>query len=160
MTNTTKSRISNILVSAALAASTALAGCSQTGSGEKTEAGLVLGALAGGLIGSQVGGGDRVAATVIGATAGAAIGGLIGAAMDEEDRQEMERMTQRSFATGSAQDYTSPRTKAHVRVRIVKTTKVSKRICRTASQDVTLSDGKTTSNEVTACRSPNGTWEV
>lgn len=135
-----------------------LQGCAETGG--KQEAGMVIGALAGGLLGAQFGSGaGRVAATLVGTAAGTAIGGMIGAAMDEQDRLELERITMASFESGEAQTYVSPRTGARAEVRIVKTTKTAQKICRTASQDVTLSDGNRSSETVTACKGPDG-WVV
>ncbi|MCW8885289.1 MAG: glycine zipper 2TM domain-containing protein, partial [Motiliproteus sp.] len=53
----------------------------------KQDQGVIIGAIAGGILGHQVGGGSgRVLATMIGTVAGAAIGGNIGRSMDETDR--------------------------------------------------------------------------
>ena len=138
----------------------ALGGCAQSGQTDKQDAGVLIGGIAGGLLGSQFGSGSgNVAATIGGAAAGATIGGAIGAAMDEEDRKEMARLTDRSFETGSVQEYTSPRTGAHVKVSIVKTEHAEKKLCRTASQEVSLTDGTSMTDTVTACRGPNG-WVI
>ena len=143
-----------IVVSGAMA----LGGCQSSGMGEKTGVGLAVGSVAGGIIGSQIAGGG-LAGALIGAAAGGAIGAAIGASLDEQDRQELARLTSESFETGQMQDYTSPRTGARVRVKIVKTTRVAKKTCRTASQEVALSDGTTTTDTVTACRGTSG-WVV
>jgi uncharacterized protein YcfJ len=64
-----------------------LAGCGSTGS--KETAGTLLGAAAGGLIGSQFGhGGGRVAGALIGAAAGGLAGNYIGSEMDKDDRKK------------------------------------------------------------------------
>lgn len=61
-----------------------LAGCAGP-PGEKTGAGVVGGALAGGAIGALTGGGGRN--IVAGAILGGLVGGAIGNALDEEDRR-------------------------------------------------------------------------
>ena len=49
--------------------------------------GVLIGAIAGGILGNQVGGGSgRVLATMAGTVAGAMIGGSIGRSMDDTDR--------------------------------------------------------------------------
>ena len=97
---------------------------------------------------------------MLGATAGAVVGGAIGAQLDEQDRQEVARLRQAAFETGAAQRYNSPRTGARVAIRIVKTERVAQRVCRTASQDVTLKDGTSSSERVTACKGSQGSWVV
>lgn len=145
---------------ALLVFSAPLSGCNSTSpdGAPKAETGAALGAVAGGLIASQIPNAGLVG-TLAGATAGAAVGGMIGAALDEQDRQEMARLTQLSFETGQKQEYTSPRTGAHVRVKIVKETRAAKKLCRTAAQDVALSDGKKSTETVTACKGASG-WVV
>src|SRR6516162_2297978 len=69
-----------------------LAACSatpETGQGAKENTGTLVGALAGGLIGSQFGGGtgERIAAGLAGAAIGGLVGNRIGASMDDEDRR-------------------------------------------------------------------------
>lgn len=143
-------------------ASICLAGCSassETGGVDKATAGLALGSVAGGLVGFYVPGGNHVANTVIGAAAGGAVGAMVGAALDEQDRQEMARLRNRSFETGQPQQFTSPRTGANVNVKVVETTTVTKKLCRTVQQDVELKDGSKSSENVTACKGPNG-WVV
>src|ERR671925_941210 len=79
------------LIAAALAALSmaSCAGTPETGQGPRENTGTLVGAVAGGLIGSQFGGGtgERVAAGLAGAAIGGLIGNRIGAAMDDEDKQ-------------------------------------------------------------------------
>jgi surface antigen len=143
------------------AMSVSLVGCTGTG-GPKEESGAVLGAVAGGLIGAAVGGrgGAAVASALIGAAAGGMIGAAIGAELDEQDRQEMERMTQASFETGAPRSYVSKRTGVRAKTRVVKTTKTAEnKTCRTVQQEVTLKDGTTRTDTVSACKSDQG-WVV
>lgn len=144
------------------AMSVSLVGCAGTG-GSKEESGAVLGAVAGGLIGAAVGGGRggaSVASAIIGAAAGSMIGAAIGAELDEQDRQEMERMTQASFETGAPRSYVSRRTGVRAKTRVVKTTRTAEnKTCRTVQQEVTLKDGTTKTDTVSACKSDQG-WVV
>src|SRR6266699_6587486 len=67
----------------------ACAATPETGQGAKENTGTLLGAVAGGLIGSQFGGGtgEHIAAGIAGAAIGGMIGNRIGAGMDDEDRR-------------------------------------------------------------------------
>src|SRR6266403_4656254 len=79
-----------LIAAASVAASlAACAGTPETGQGPKENTGTLLGAVAGGLIGSQFGGGtgERIAAGIAGAAIGGMIGNRIGAGMDDEDKQ-------------------------------------------------------------------------
>ena len=81
-----------VRLSAAALVAMSLAACSgtpETGQGPKENTGTLVGAVAGGLIGSQFGGGtgERIAAGIAGAAIGGLIGNRIGAAMDDEDKQ-------------------------------------------------------------------------
>ena len=63
-----------------------LGACS--GSFNKQDSGTVIGALAGGILGNQVGkGSGRVLATVAGAVIGGVVGSEIGKSLDENDRR-------------------------------------------------------------------------
>jgi outer membrane lipoprotein SlyB len=149
-------------VTVAGAMSVSLIGCTGTG-GPKEESGAVIGAVAGGLLGAAIGGGrggQAIAAAVIGAAAGSMIGAAIGAELDEQDRLEMQRMTQASFETGAPRAYVSKRTGVRAKTRVVKTTKTAdNKTCRTVQQEVTLKDGTTKSDTVSACKSDQG-WVV
>src|SRR5262249_50764942 len=67
----------------------ACAGTPETGQGPKENTGTLVGAVAGGLIGSQFGGGtgERIAAGLAGAALGGLIGNRIGAGMDDDDKR-------------------------------------------------------------------------
>jgi surface antigen len=141
--------------------SACLTGCSsstQPGGVDKSAIGLAVGSVAGGIAGSYIPG-YHVAGALVGAAAGGAVGAAIGAALDEQDRQEMARLTQLSFETGQDQIYASPRTNARVQIKIVKTVTVAKKLCRTVQHHIELRDGSTSSDTVRACKGPNG-WVV
>src|SRR5215475_439101 len=67
----------------------ACAGTPETGQGPKENTGTLVGAVAGGLIGSQFGcgTGERIAAGLAGAALGGLIGNRIGAGMDDDDKR-------------------------------------------------------------------------
>ena len=92
------------IVVALFSSSLTLAGCTATQESNifsKENIGTVIGAGAGILIGSQVGGGDgRHLAMLAGAIAGGMIGKYIGASLDERDRQALERQTQAALMSG------------------------------------------------------------
>src|ERR1700731_5346438 len=82
--------IANLSIAAIVAA--AVAACAatpETGQGAKENTGPLRGAIAGGLIGSQFGGGtgEHIAAGLAGAAIGGMIGNRIGAGMDDQDKQ-------------------------------------------------------------------------
>ena len=75
----------NMFILVAVAGALALAGCQATG--QKETGGTVLGAAAGGLLGSQVGAGrGQLLGTAFGTLAGAALGAEIGRSLDNADR--------------------------------------------------------------------------
>jgi surface antigen len=81
-----------VQLSAAALVAASVAACSgtpETGQGPKENTGTLMGAITGGLIGSQFGGGtaERVTAGIAGAAIGGLIGNRIGAGMDDEDKR-------------------------------------------------------------------------
>src|SRR5262245_57965434 len=84
--------MSFVRLSAAALAALSIAACAgtpETGQGPKENTGTLVGAVAGGLIGSQFGGGtgERIAAGLAGAALGGLIGNRIGAGMDDDDKR-------------------------------------------------------------------------
>lgn len=72
-------------VIAVLLTAAVMVGCTNTGPNQT--GGQIIGGVAGGLLGSQFGGGDgRLVATAVGAIAGTFIGGQVGKSMDDRDR--------------------------------------------------------------------------
>lgn len=94
-------------VIAAMLAGALLSGCGAQA--RKEDTGAVVGAIGGAAIGSQVGSGNgRAAAVIVGAVAGGVLGAKYGRYLDEQDRQNVTRATERSLATNTPQGYTSP----------------------------------------------------
>src|ERR1700730_15417562 len=85
----------------------------ETGKGAKETIGTSLGAVAGGLMGSQFGGGngERIAAGLAGAAIGGMIGNRIGASMDDEDKRlayEAQVQALESGRSGTAVPWRNP----------------------------------------------------
>ena len=78
--------LSAACLSSLFAVGLVLGGCGPDGP-TKADTGLAVGAIAGGILGNQVGrGGGRVAATAIGAVVGGIVGNEIGRSLDRQDR--------------------------------------------------------------------------
>jgi surface antigen len=136
-------------------------GCAQT-TGKKEQVGTVMGAAAGGLIGSQFGGStnERIAGSIIGAVLGGLIGNRIGAALDEEDRKRLAEITRQSAASGGVRSFKNSKTGVSAKTRVVSSsTSASGQVCRTIEQEVVTRDGTLLKDQVTACRTENG-WVV
>ena len=92
---------------AAACVATSLAACAgtpETGQGPKENTGTLVGALAGGLIGSQFGGGtaERIAAGIGGAAIGGLIGNRIGAGMDDDDKRRAYAAQMQALEAGKS----------------------------------------------------------
>ena len=131
---------------------------------EKEIGGLLAGAVLGGFLGSQIGGGGgAIVATGAGVFLGALIGGGIGKQLDEKDRLEAERATQsalESSRSGQTITWTNPESGNSGTVTPTKTYHTnSTEYCRVYQQTVTFG-GKTEDAYGTACRQPDGSWKV
>ena len=147
----------------AAAICSALVACSSTEYGQKEAQGEEIGSIIGNMVAPYIGG-SSAASQFLQANAGTIggiIGGAIGAALDEEDRQALERSTRQAFASGQTKSFTNRKTGVHATVKVTGT-RVNEqgRQCRTVRQEVKLKDGKTLADNVSACRGPNGNWDV
>lgn len=117
---------SRILVGGITGLALFVGGCQSTG-GPKQTTGAVGGAIAGGLVGSQVGGGSgRLLAIAAGALLGAWAGSEIGRQLDENDRLAMEQASQRALATDISQRWSNPDSGANGQVTVTSTTRESR----------------------------------
>src|SRR6266403_6099619 len=94
-----------LIAAASVAASlAACAGTPETGQGPKENTGTLLGAVAGGLVGSQFGGGtgERIAAGIAGAAIGGLIGNRIGAGMDDDDKRRAYAAQMQALEAGKS----------------------------------------------------------
>lgn len=160
-----KNGISKLALAIGFAASLGLGACAQNGTnggvGTKTAVGAAAGAAGGGLIGSALGGGTE------GIVAGVLLGGLLGGAagnyMDQQDQQYASQTTTRTLEnsqTGQSVQWSNPDSGHYGTVTPTRTYQNSAGLyCREFSQTVYI-DGRTEAAHGTACRQPDGTWEV
>ncbi|WP_407047970.1 glycine zipper 2TM domain-containing protein [Methyloraptor flagellatus] len=135
-----------------------LAGCADAG--PKQSLGTVTGALAGGLIGSQFGGGSgKVLAAGAGAALGALLGGDIGRNLDDRDRElaaQAEYDALEAGPAGSARQWRGP--SGHTgSITPGPAYAVNQYTCRDYTHTIYI-DGKPQTARGTACRQPDGTW--
>ena len=125
----------------------------------KQEQGMIIGAIAGGILGHQVGGGSgQVLATMIGTVAGAAIGGSIGKTMDDTDRINAAA-TLENVRTGVSSTWVNPDTGYEYVMTPTRTFDSGTGPCREYTMDATIG-GKTEQIYGTACRQPDGAWKI
>lgn len=150
------------LIPLVAASALVLAGCA--GQGDKQTGGTLVGAAAGGLLGSQFGGGaGKLAATAIGVLAGAYLGNQVGQSLDNADKAAMKQSAQYSLEAtkvGHTSNWSNPDSGNSGTVTPTKTYQApTGEYCREYQQTVTVG-GKTEDAYGTACRQPDGTWKV
>lgn len=121
--------------------------------------GGLMGAAAGGLVGSQIGKGDgRLAATAGGAVLGLLLGGSIGRSMDQVDQTCVGRALEQA-PTGTPVAWRNPDNGRQYQVTPVRTFPTSDgRFCREYTTEVVIGGGIESAHG-TACRQPDGTWQ-
>lgn len=125
----------------------------------KEEQGLLIGAIAGGILGHQVGGGSgQVLATFIGTIAGAVIGGNIGRSMDETD-QLNAAATLENVRTGVSSGWVNPDTGYEYVMTPTRTYDSGTGPCREYTLDAQIG-GETRQIYGTACRQSDGSWLI
>ena len=142
-----------------------LAACSgnpETGTGPRENTGTLVGAVAGGLIGSQFGGttGDRVAAGIAGAAIGGLIGNRIGAGMDDEDKQRAYAAQMQALEggrSGAAVQWKNPDSGRYGSVVPGPAYQANGQQCRQYTHTIYI-DGRPQVARGTACRNPDGSW--
>ena len=144
-------------------AALALAGCTET-MGQKQGIGTLLGAVAGGVAGSQVGDGrGQLIATGVGTLLGAIIGGEIGKSLDRADQLAMQHETQNTLETapaGTTNTWHNPDSGNRGTVTPTQTYQRNDgAYCREFQQTVTVG-GSTEEAYGTACRQPDGSWQI
>lgn len=137
-----------------------LTGCYAHGAGPREGAGTIIGAIAGGLVGSQFGSGSgRLIATGVGAVAGAALGQGVGRSLDGRDRQQMSYASTRAMETGYEQDWYNDQSGNYGTVSPGRSYKSAQGYCREYQQTVYIG-GEPQQAYGTACRQPDGQWQV
>jgi surface antigen len=143
----------------ALAMPLALVACGPDAS--KQDAGTLVGAVAGGVIGNQFGrGGGRVAATLAGAVVGGIVGNEIGRKLDQRDRQLAQQAEMDAWERGQPGRPVRWRNADNGRYGEVVAEAPYRRgdnDCRDYVHKVYI-DGRPQSMRGTACRNPDGTW--
>src|SRR5947209_1653036 len=152
------------LIAAALAALSmaSCAGTPETGQGPRENTGTLVGAVAGGLIGSQFGGGtgERIAAGLAGAAIGGLIGNRIGAGLDDEDKQRAyaaQMQALESGRSGAAVAWRNPDSGRHGSIVPGPGYQSNGMQCRQYTHTIYI-DGRPQVARGSACRNPDGSW--
>ena len=132
--------------------------------GSKKDGGTLVGAALGGLVGSKIGRGKgQLAAVAAGAVLGAFLGRDVGRSLDRADRMHARRAVAHGLehkSSGSHTRWSNPDSGNHGSVTPVRTyQKPSGQYCREYQQTVTVG-GRTERAYGTACRQPDGSWEI
>jgi len=126
----------------------------------KEGVGAVTGAVVGGVIGGKIGEGrGKTAATVAGALIGGMIGASVGRSLDEQDEMKARHALEYN-RTGQPSSWVNPDSGAEVTVVPTRTYQsTAGRYCREYQTEV-LVGGKREQAYGTACRQPDGSWQV
>ena len=137
-----------------------LAACGPDGP-NKADTGLAVGAVAGGILGNQIGkGGGRVAATAIGAVVGGIVGSEIGRYMDQQDRmlaQQAEFEALERGQSGQPRQWRNPDNGHYGEIVPTRPYRRGVADCRDYTHKIYI-DGQPQAMKGTACRNPDGTW--
>ncbi len=148
---------------AAAAALLMMGACTQN-YGTKQTAGTLVGAGLGGLAGSQIGSGTgRLVATGAGVLLGAWLGNEIGASLDRADQQAAEQSAHYALEnnpSGQASTWQNPDSGHSGYTTPTRTYQTSSgQYCREYETAIVI-DGKTQKAHGTACREPDGSWQI
>lgn len=131
--------------------------------GENQQAGTLLGAVGGAILGGALSDNHSGMAIALGALAGAWAGGEIGRTMDEKDRAAMQATTQQSLEyseSGVASSWVNPDSGYSGTVTPQPSYEPEPgKYCREYQQTVTIG-GESVEAYGTACRQPDGSWKV
>lgn len=152
------------VITAALIAAMGIAGCQTLeGRGTKETVGGVGGAVLGGLAGSQVGSGSgRLWATGAGVLLGALLGSEIGSSLDKADKMYLARANEQAYSApiGQSISWNNPESGNHGTVTPVRDGRdQAGSYCREYQQTIYVG-GQQESGYGTACRRPDGSWEI
>src|SRR3954462_13249542 len=145
-----------------LIALTLVGGCTTDGFGPKQGFGTLGGAAAGGLLGSQIGGGTgKLAATAAGTLLGAFLGNEIGSSLDRADDLHRQRAIEQALVAKPSQPitWTNPQTGHRGSVTTTRKYRTSGRQCREFQQTVVIG-GQEEQAYGNACRQPDGSWKI
>lgn len=147
-----------------LVSTLALGACeTMQGMGPKQGLGTAVGAVGGGLAGSQIGSGSgRLWATGAGALLGAFVGSEIGGSLDKADRAYAEQASSRAHSAplGETISWENPQSGNHGTITPVKQGKSSSgELCREYQQTIVV-EGRAETAYGTACQQADGTWRL
>lgn len=121
------------------------------------------GAIAGGVIGSNIGkGSGQVAAIIGGAVLGGMLGSEIGASLDKADVAYHNRTQTRALEhnkVGASSSWRNPDSGASGTITPTKTFERNGTYCREFNQVINIG-GKSEKGYGTACRQPDGAWQI
>lgn len=142
----------------------ALGACdTMNGMGPKQGLGTAAGAVAGGLAGSQIGGGSgRLWATGAGALLGAFVGSEIGSSLDKADLAYAEQASSRAHSAplGETITWENPQSGNHGTITPVKQGRSSSgEMCREYQQTIVV-EGRSETAYGQACQQSDGTWRL
>lgn len=157
-------QISNFALVVLIGAGLSLSACTTTqGWGTKQTVGTGTGAVAGGLLGAQVGDGSgRLVATGAGVLLGALIGSEVGASLDRADKMYLANAQQRAYQApiGETITWNNPESgNRGVVVPVRDGTSAAGRYCREYQQTIYVG-GQEETGYGTACQQPDGSWEI
>ncbi len=151
-----------VVLSALVATSLMLTGCFETGGTKQTVGGLT-GAVAGGLLGAQIGDGrGQIAAAAVGTLLGAMIGSEVGKSLDKADMAYADQSLNKAHAApmGQTINWNNPQSGHSGTYTPVNDGYAnSGAYCRQYKQTVSI-DGRQETAYGTACKNPDGTWQV
>lgn len=151
-------KISSLMLAAAV-----LAGCANDGNGQKEVGGTLVGAAAGGLVGSQFGSGSgKLAATGLGILIGGILGNQVGKSLDAADRQAAMNAQQRAYAAPVGQQivWNNPDNGHSGTITPVRDgSDAYGNYCREFQTTVQIG-GQPQQAYGRACRQPDGSWKV
>ncbi|MEX0582202.1 MAG: RT0821/Lpp0805 family surface protein [Sneathiella sp.] len=147
----------------ALVAVLALAGCANAQNNPKTTGGAIIGGIGGALLGSVFGKGTgQLVAVGVGTLAGAMIGSEVGKSLDAADRAQIDRAEKQATTAPMGQTITwnNPDSGNSGSITPVRDgNHTDGRYCREFQQTVEVG-GKLEKGYGTACRQPDGSWQI
>jgi surface antigen len=141
-----------------------LVGCANSDYGPKQTVGALAGAGAGGLLGAQVGkGGTRLAATAAGTLLGAFLGSEVGRSLDRADAMYASRAEYQALEytpSGNSTPWRNPDNGHYGSITPVETYQTADgTYCREFQHQAQIG-GRTRDVYGTACRTPDGQWQM
>ena len=146
------------MIAGALTAALVVNGC------QSKDVGTLSGGVVGGLLASHLGkGSGQVLAVGLGTIAGAMLGGHLGSQLDKTQQQQVVRTANHSLEhnrDGQASTWRDPNQPVAATMTPVKTYQTAEgEYCREFQQNIEIA-GKTEQGYGTACRRPDGSWEI